>query len=232
MDESTKSSTSAGENRVSALSVQLREALSPDPTGKTTLGTVLDRIGEKGFGVLLLCLSLPSALPVPAPFYSTPFGLLIVLLAGQLLAGRQSIWLPRRARSLTLDPKLRSQMLAALEAVLRRTERFIRPRQRWVGSRVGRVFLGALLGLMGLLMVLPIPLTNTASAAVVFLIALGLTEEDGVVCLIGALVAGLAVALYGGVVWLFVVLVQEVGWAEAGEALRDQLKAWFEQLRS
>jgi len=60
-------------------------------------GEVFERIGDRGFGVLLIILSLPSALPVPAPGYSTPFGILIAVLALQMIAGRTTPWLPERA---------------------------------------------------------------------------------------------------------------------------------------
>ncbi|MBT5692093.1 MAG: exopolysaccharide biosynthesis protein, partial [Opitutae bacterium] len=42
---------------------------------------------EKGFGILLMMFALPSALPVPAPGYSIPFGIILALLAGQLILG-------------------------------------------------------------------------------------------------------------------------------------------------
>lgn len=204
--------------------------MAADRESDVCLGEIVERIGEKGFGLLLLCLSLPSALPVPAPGYSTPFGLLIVLLAAQLIAGRASIWLPQRARMLSLNARMRDQMLSAASAVLGRFEHFICPRQRWVGSRAGRRFLGLLIALMGTLMILPIPLTNTFPAGVVFLIALGLTEEDGVVCLLGAVVAIFAVALYVGIVWFFIDLLTEFGWEEAYTRVETTIKDWLRAL--
>ena len=59
-----------------------------------TLGEVFQRIGDRGFGLLLIVLSLPSALPIPAAGYSTPFGIIIAVLALQMLAGRTSPWIP------------------------------------------------------------------------------------------------------------------------------------------
>lgn len=199
-----------------------------------TLKQLLDRIGEKGFGLFLLCLSLPSALPIPAPGYSTPFGILILLLAWQLIVGKQDIHLPERFGKLRLSPKLRGRMVSALDAVLGRLERFIRPRQGWVGSQGGRRLLGSLITVMALLMILPIPLTNTAPAGVIFLIALGLTEEDGLVCLFGAIIGAFAVLLYGGVIYLFAKLLIEVGgdWSGAAEAFKELLRGWIETIKS
>ncbi len=44
-----------------------------------TLGDITTAVGERGFGILFVLLSLPSALPVPAPGFSTPFGVVIFL---------------------------------------------------------------------------------------------------------------------------------------------------------
>ncbi len=43
-----------------------------------TLADILLLAKERIFGFLLVILSLPSALPVPAPGYSTPFGILFI----------------------------------------------------------------------------------------------------------------------------------------------------------
>ena len=58
------------------------------------ISEVARAVGEKGFGMLLVVLSLPSALPVPAPGYSTPFGLVMALIALQMVCGRRTVWLP------------------------------------------------------------------------------------------------------------------------------------------
>jgi hypothetical protein len=50
------------------------------------LADILLLAGERTFGSLLVILSLPRALPVPTPGYSTPFGVLISLLAIQLIS--------------------------------------------------------------------------------------------------------------------------------------------------
>jgi hypothetical protein len=169
-----------------------------------TLGEVVERIGDRGFGLLLLILSLPSALPVPAPGYSTPFGILISLLALQMLFGRTAPWVPPRAAGLQLKGKFIDAMLSFAGKFFARVEFLIRPRWRWVGSRPGRSFMGVLVLIMAILMILPIPLTNTFPAFVIFVIGIGLTEEDGLAALLACLLGVLAVLLYVGVVYIFI----------------------------
>ncbi len=63
---------------------------------KVTLADILNLTEERIFGFLLAILSLPSALPVPAPGYSIPFGIAIFFLAIQLIIGRDCPWLPEK----------------------------------------------------------------------------------------------------------------------------------------
>lgn len=168
-----------------------------------TLGEIFDRIGDRGFGLLLLVLSLPSALPVPAPGYSTPFGILLFILALQMIFGRRTPWLPARAAGMGIKGKFVEGMLSFLEKFFGKVEFLIKPRLRWVGSRAGLFFLGLLTLIMAGLMILPIPLTNTAPAFVIFLIGTGLSEEDGVFCLLAAVLGVMATAVYALVLYLF-----------------------------
>jgi hypothetical protein len=187
------------------LSVTLSRLLEVDATsGQLTLGRVFERMGDRGFGLLLMVLSLPSALPIPAPGYSTPFGVLLFMLALQMLAGRASPWLPNWAANRRLDGAFVRRMLAVSSGFFERVEKLIRPRLRWIGSRGGRIWLGSLIAVMAFLMILPIPLTNTFPAFVIFIIAIGLTEEDGVFTIFGTILCAVAVFLYGFVVWFFI----------------------------
>jgi hypothetical protein len=203
-DETIKTMNSTGHPLNEPLSQTLASLLAKESgSGGITLGEVVLRIGDRGFGLLLIVLSLPSALPVPAPGYSTPFGILIAILALQMLAGMRSPWLPRKASAMKIHGKFADQMLAFAGKFFARVEFLIRPRLRWVGSRGGLSFLGILVLIMACLMILPIPLTNTFPAFVIFLIGIGLTEEDGLACIGAAILGVFSVLLYGFVVYFF-----------------------------
>jgi hypothetical protein len=190
-------------------------------TEELTLGEVFQRIGDRGFGLLLLLLSLPSALPIPAPGYSTPFGLLIALLALQMLAGRRMPWLPAWAARLRLHGGFVEGMLKFSSAFFAKIEFLIRPRLRWIGSRAGLALLGGLVLIMACLMILPIPFTNTFPAFVIFLIGIGLIEEDGLFALFGAALGLLSTALYSVVVFFLI---------RFGMEGVDMLKEWIKTL--
>jgi hypothetical protein len=196
-----------------------------DPDEPLTFGGLVDRIGDRGFGFSLLLLSLPSALPVPAPGYSTPFGLAIVALATQMLRGRRTPWLPKFIERRTLGGAFARRALQAAIGFLRRVEHLIRPRWGLLHSRGALVFVGLLIGIMGGLMIIPLPGTNTAPAMAVFLVGVGLVEEDGAVIALASLAALAATILYGSLFGIMIYAGLE--WDQVYELAKTTLKGWL-----
>ncbi|MCB2212200.1 exopolysaccharide biosynthesis protein [bacterium] len=192
--------------RVEGLAADLRALLENKTSDVITLGTIIQSLGTRGFGVLLFILSLPSALPVPAPGYSTPFGLLISGLAIQMMIGRQTPVLPQWALKRSISYDAAQKIFGAGIKFLHKTEALVRPRMSWMGSRFGKAAISILVLAMAVLMILPIPLTNTIPAAVIFMIGIGLTERDGLIIILSAIGGWIAVALYAAVIYLVYVL--------------------------
>ena len=214
-----------------SLSHNLAQLLASAEKKDLSLEEIFKQVGDKGFGLLMLILSLPSALPVPAPGYSTPFGILLFCLGLQMLLSKPVPWLPQWARRMTIKQRLAQKMIKAAIAFFSKVEHLIKPRLHWISSRLGLPVMGLLVIIMSLLMILPIPLTNTAPAMVIFLIGVGLCEDDGLfaggACLLGIL----AVLLYAGVIFLFIQLYQNYG-SEAGEKLKELIKEKLKSLSS
>ena len=191
------------------LSEELHGLLQTDGDS-LTVGQLVERVGDRGFGLLLLVLSLPSALPVPAAGYSVPFGLLLVILAVQMLIGKTRPVFPKRMERMTLSKGMAEKLLKGAAWIFKRLEWIVRPRMRWVGQRAGLTLMGCLVMAMAILMMIPIPMTNTFPAFVIFLIGVGLTEEDGFFALGACLVGIFAVLLYAALVWAIIVYGPEI----------------------
>lgn len=163
----------------------------PEPSleGLIRIEDILKLAGERSFGLFLAVLSFPSALPLPAPGYSTPFGVVILLLAAQMLAGRTTPWLPKWVLQTSIERKHFQKWVQAGIPWLQRIENIARPRWRQLcTTRLGQVWLGTWIGLMGISMIIPVPGTNTLPAMGVFVTAFGLLEEDGILCSLGSLI--------------------------------------------
>ncbi|MEO0452831.1 MAG: exopolysaccharide biosynthesis protein [Verrucomicrobiota bacterium] len=172
------------------------------PVEKLSLRIMTENVGDKGFGLLLAVLSLPSALPIPATGYSTPFGILFVLLGAQLIAGRPSPWLPERALKLQVSKKLVAKVFTVGAKLLSIAEKFVRPRMRWITSLGGHRLLGFVVVFMASLMILPIPMTNTFPATIIFFIGISLSEDDGLAAIIAFIGGILSAFFYCYVIYL------------------------------
>ncbi|MBI1318653.1 MAG: exopolysaccharide biosynthesis protein [Candidatus Hydrogenedens sp.] len=194
--------------------------------GTVSVRELLDRVSHKSFGVLLAILALPSALPLPAPGYSVPFGILLVTLGLQMIRRLEHPWFPDKVLDRRMKTDGSQRLVAGMVKFLRFFEFFIRPRLSFVYTN-GVMFrvLGCVVLACGISMCIPVPLTNTAPALGIFLIGLGMLEEDGLCGL-----AGIAVAIAGLVLAATVlVLLTWMGW-EAIDFVKDHIKDFINML--
>ncbi|HVU34825.1 MAG TPA: exopolysaccharide biosynthesis protein [Opitutaceae bacterium] len=152
----------------------------------------------RGYGLLLLVISLPFITPIPLPGLSTPFGLVVLVVGTRLALGRRP-WLPKRLLQHRLPPQFFGRMLAAAAAVVRSLEHVTRPRLDFLhDGYVYQRIAGGLIAVAGLLLLLPIPIpfTNSAPALTVVLLSAGSIERDGLFLILGLLAFLLALGYF------------------------------------
>ncbi|GAB4347519.1 MAG: exopolysaccharide biosynthesis protein [Leptolyngbyaceae cyanobacterium] len=192
------------------------------PADQVTLADVLELAGERTFGFLLVLLALPSALPVPAAGYSVPFGIVMFLLAVQLIAGAKTPWLPSRIVNHSIPLSRVQGFVKSGIPWMQRIEQFSKPRLTTVcTSRLGRAVIGIAIALMAISMMIPIPGTNTLPAMGIFVTGFGLLDDDGAISL-----SGLVLCLMGATLTLSILYALAVG----GTSLYDWLKYSFKGL--
>src|SRR4051812_39640775 len=100
--------------------------------GSKTLGSLIELFEQKSFALLFVLLMGVPALPLPTGGATHVFEIIAVLLALQLIAGRHEIWLPQRWRERELAGDKQQRFIARLLRMIRRLERFSRPRLRFL----------------------------------------------------------------------------------------------------
>ena len=205
------------------LSRDIEELLTLREGDDITLGDLVEAVGKRGFGILLLLLSLPSALPFPAPGYSTPFGIMLFLLSLQILVGRKTPWLPQWACRRVIKRSTADVIISGGAKFFAFLERFIHPRYSSLTGRTGTRFCALLLLIMSGLMILPIPLTNTLPAMVIFCVGVALTERDGL-ALGAALLFGAGAILLYSLAFYVIARYGARGMIEAKEIIRGWLR--------
>ena len=174
----------------------LRRLADDHDAARLSIADVLAALSDQGFGLLLLALALPNAMPGPLiPGFSVPFAAGIAALGLQLALGLHTPRLPRRMQRLSIDAARFRRLVGRTEPLLLRLERWLRPRPSPLTDGPGERIVGIALVALSAVLALPVPFGNTPVALSVMLLALGQLEGDGVALLFG-LVSGLLASLW------------------------------------
>jgi hypothetical protein len=99
--------------------------------GDKTLGGLIDMFEEKSFALIFILLLGVPALPLPTGGATHVFEIIAILVALQLVAGRDKIWLPERWRKVELGTGGgRTRFIRGLMKAIRLIERLSRPQLR------------------------------------------------------------------------------------------------------
>jgi hypothetical protein len=166
--------------------------------GDKTLGSLIEAFRERGFAVLFVLLLGVSALPLPTGGATHVFEIIAMLLALQLILGRDQIWLPQRWRRLELAGEKQQRFIAALMRMIRRLERFSRPRLRFLFThRLSNIAFGLLViaGAAGAFLAPPFTGLDTLPSLGVVLLSLGVLLQDVVVVIVALIIGAAGVGL-------------------------------------
>jgi hypothetical protein len=159
-----------------------------------TLSSLFELFEQKGFAILFVLLLGIPALPLPTGGVTHVFEIVAVLLALQLIIGRDEIWLPKRWRKLQVAGGKQQRFINALMKMIRWLERFSRPRLPFLfGHRLSNTVFGVIViaGSVAAFLAPPFSGLDTLPSLGVVLLSLGVLLEDFVVVVV-ALVVGVA----------------------------------------
>jgi hypothetical protein len=162
--------------------------------GERTLGGLIEVFEERSFAILFVVLLGVPALPAPTGGATHVLEVIAVLLALQLIAGRDQIWLPERWRRREIAGSQQKRFLTALMRMIRRLEGISKPRLRFLfHHRFSNIAFGLLVigGSAGAFFAPPFTGLDTLPALGVVLLSLGVLLEDFALVVV-ALVIGVA----------------------------------------
>ena len=169
-----------------------------------SVGALIDGLGERAFGIILLFLTLPAAVPGP-PGIPSAFAVPILLVAAQIFLSRRRVWFPGFVRRRRVSRTLLLAILRRVRPTLRKLEDVCRPRLLPLTGPKGERWIGAFIFLCGLVLLnpIPIPFSHIPLAVAMVILSLGYVERDGYVLIAGGIGAlfGIAfnISLMGGI---------------------------------
>ena len=167
-----------------------------DPDETVTLRDLLTGLNRRAFGMLLFASVLPAFIPIPIG--GAISGPLVMLIGVQLAIGMRRPWLPNFLATRGPHRHALARFDRMISPWLARLEHLIRPRLPvLLDHRLAGVVTGLLLVLLGLLLSLPIPLTNYLFGGLLLVFALALLERDGVMMLVAWIAGAIAVTVFG-----------------------------------
>ncbi|WP_170263349.1 exopolysaccharide biosynthesis protein [Blastochloris sulfoviridis] len=171
----------------------LSELAVGDPDGQVTFGEIFHRLEHKAFGALFLVLAIPNCFPM-VPGISVITGCAILLLAMQLAFGREEPWLPAAIRTRGFARGSFAKVLDKALPWIVRVERLASPRLQILTSGTGRQVFGAVIAVLAVAMMLPVPIIgNIPPGIAIAVLSLGLLEHDGRVVAVGYALGTVAV---------------------------------------
>ncbi len=164
-----------------------------------TVGDLMAALRNRAFGLSLILFGLPNLLPIPGLPILT--GIVLVVLALQIVVGRDVPWLPDRIARATLPRAKLTAVMDRTLPLLASIEKVTKPRFGLAAGPTARRAVGlAVLILAILLIVVPIPWIGSMPQGLALCVfGLGLTERDGVLVTAGFLLAAIATAIGAGI---------------------------------
>jgi len=169
---------------------------------KVTFGNMLDALGERSFGLLLILLALPNCIPFPGvPGVSFATGMAILYISIQLILARDEPSLPDWVSRKSFTRSQLSRFIRKTTPLLRWLEKPVRPRLPAMVAGPGERIIGVVGLIHAITLALPIPMGNLPQGIALILLALALIELDGLMAIAGYLASIAAVAWLGAVVF-------------------------------
>ena len=172
---------------------------------RVSFGMVLDAVGRRSFGPILLLAGVITVVPVigDIPGVPTIMSVLVLLTGVQLLVGRKAFWLPqwilkRNVARSTLDKSVRRMRRPASWL-----DRITHERLSWVTRGAGVYLIAAVC--LGIALSMPpmelIPFVINGAGLALTIFGLALIGHDGLLALVGvAVTVGTYVGIFMGLV--------------------------------
>lgn len=174
----------------------LADLMHEAPAGETTLAWIVEHLRDRSFGIVMLLIGVLAMVPGISPFA----GVLLAWPAIQMILGHDGPVLPgpvarRRFRTARLV-----RVLGRAVPALARMERLVKPRWTTPFEATKRV-VGAVILLLGISLLAPIPFSQFIPALVVIGLAFAWLEEDGLLLVVALGAALVSIAVTAAAVW-------------------------------
>jgi hypothetical protein len=158
-------------------------------TERVTTGQIIDQLKHRGFGPILALLALFIIVLGAIPLLPAFIGMLIILVAIQMVIGWEHPWIPKKLRAIELEKNKLQHLLDFTHPYTTKLERLLKNRYGFIFNRVSEIITAITCIIIALTIITIgfIPLLPALLAIPIFLFGIGYTVQDGLVVIIGFL---------------------------------------------
>jgi hypothetical protein len=172
--------------------------------GVILISDFTEYFGTRSTAFMLALLTLPIALPFTPPGVNTPFGVVCIFLAINMIFSKKELKLPNWILTKKVPFKPEGKFFAAMTKLLVKIEHIVKPRMGFVDTNIvlNKVIRVGIL-CSSIVMVLPIPVVNSVSSLIVLMASIGIITKDGLVSLVAGicgivlLLVSIGIIIYG-----------------------------------
>lgn len=172
------------------LLLQIADSVETD----ISVGDLVDRVSDRGFGLVQLVMALPVCIPF---LYGIPqvASIPMLFIALQIVAGRHSLWMPEKAREKRISKDALVTLAGRAKRYVGWFEAISRPRLTFLTRGVPERIFGLFMSVFCLSILVPLPATNSVPGLGVAIQSIGFLERDGLLVILGTIIGSIWVAL-------------------------------------
>ncbi len=184
----------APKRRISSL---LRDILTDNPdVEEFTIGSIIAAIGPERPEASLVLLSVPHVVPVPgAPSFC---GLTAASVGGHFVTRSKTLHLPKAVLQKKVPRRSLAVAIHAMLPILEFAEKSVQPRLAWASHPVCRRIIGVLVFILAATIAFPLIGFDPLHAISIFMMSIGMAEQDGIAILLGAGIGILSLVIVAG----------------------------------
>ncbi len=181
-----------------SISALLQKVIDESDGDKIEVREVIDTLGARGFGPLLLFPAVITLLPTGAlPLVQAICGFLIICLSLQIALGRKNPWLPERLKDAGLSREKFETAFEKKKKLIGKIDGLLAKRLKSLTRETNQRVTGAVISLLALGMIVIgfIPFAPDLFVLPILFFALGYMTQDGLFVLLGYAGVGLVLVL-------------------------------------
>lgn len=165
-----------------------------------SIAAMLERLHERSFGLIIILLGLPIAIPGCPPPIPSIFALPLCVLCFQMMLGYSAPVLPGFIARRNVNQASLQRTIKRSLPYIRTAEKLIAPRLAVLTGRRSERVMGLIMLLFSMTILIPLPLTNTVPGISVIIMSAGLLSRDGLLVIAGTILgaAWITLLLWGG----------------------------------